>query len=308
MPSSIIDFRDCSHSDLQKIFDVSFALEEGSLKTLPLENKTAALIFFEASTRTRVSFEQACFREGIKPSLLIGKASTSLEKGETYLDTILNVAAMGPDVIVIRCGYELNLHAVAQRISQPLLNAGWGVTSHPTQALLDLRTLLKKGLKFSEIKLLIVGDVRHSRVASSHFELAEKMGYEVAVCCPESFAPQKDVKRFSTLKEGMNWANAIMVLRFQFERHVERHVQKSEQSENFNDFRIGLKELTGWKNQGWLMHPGPVNYGVELKLDVDQYQKNLILKQVESGVWIRRACLRMACLGQVGLQQMLGSK
>jgi aspartate carbamoyltransferase catalytic subunit len=294
MPSSLIDFRDWSQSDLQKIFDVSFALEKDSSKALPLGEKTAALIFFEASTRTRVSFEQACFREGIRPSLMIGKASTSLEKGETYLDTILNVAAMGPDVLVVRCGYELNLHTVAQKISRPILNAGWGVTSHPTQALLDIRTLLKQGLKYSEMKLLIVGDVRHSRVASSHFELAEKMGYEIAVCCPESFAPQKNVKRFSTLQEGMEWANSIMVLRFQFERHV----QKADRAENFEDFRIGLKELRAWKNQGWLMHPGPVNYGVELKLDVEQYQNNLILKQVESGVWIRRACLH----------QVLGSK
>ncbi len=287
MPNSLIDFRDWSKSDLQKIFDVSFALEKDPKKSSPLANKTAALIFFEASTRTRVSFEQACFREGISSSLLVGKASTSLEKGETYLDTVLNVAAMGPDVLVLRCGYELNLHTVAQKISKPILNAGWGVTSHPTQALLDIRTLLKQGLQYSDIKLLIVGDVRHSRVASSHFELAAKMGYEVAVCCPENFSPQKKVNRYCTLQEGLDWANAVMVLRNQ----LERHVNKPQQSENLHDFKIGLKELKDWKNQGWLMHPGPVNYGVELKLDVDQYQKNLILSQVESGVWIRRACL-----------------
>lgn len=287
MPNSLIDFRDWSQSDLQKIFDVSFALEKEPKGLSPLANKTAALMFFEASTRTRVSFEQACFREGVQPSLLVGKISTSLEKGETYLDTVLNVAAMGPDVLVIRCGYELNLHTVAQKISKPILNAGWGVTSHPTQALLDIRTLLKQGLKYSDIKLLIVGDVRHSRVASSHFELAAKMGYEVAICCPESLSPQKVVKRFGSLEEGFEWSNTVMVLRNQFERHT----QKAHSGENLDAFKIGLKELKSWKNQGWLMHPGPVNYGVELKLDVDQYQRNLILKQVESGVWIRRACL-----------------
>lgn len=294
MPSSLIDFRDWSQSDLQKIFDVSFALEKDAKKSSSLTDKTAALIFFEASTRTRVSFEQACFREGIRPSLMTGKASTSLEKGESHLDTVLNVAAMGPDVLIIRCGYELNLHTVAKKTSKPVLNAGWGVTSHPTQALLDIRTLLSQGLRYSQIKLLIVGDVRHSRVASSHFELAEKMGYEVAVCCPENFSPQKKVKSFNDLKEGLGWANAVMLLRFQFERHA----HKAEAGENLADFSIGLKELKQWKNQGWLMHPGPVNYGVELKLDVDQYQKNLILKQVESGVWIRRACLHQV-LGQV---------
>lgn len=287
MPNSLIDFRDWSKSDLQKIFDLSFSLEKKPSE-FALADKTAALMFFEASTRTRVSFEQACFREGIRPSLMTGKASTSLEKGETYFDTVLNIAAMGPDVLVIRSGYELNLLDVAKKVSQPILNAGWGVTSHPTQALLDIRTLLKQGLDYSDVKVLIVGDVRHSRVASSHFELAEKMGYEIAVCCPEAFAPQKKVKRFGELQEGLEWANAIMVLRFQFERHA----QKPADGENLMDFRIGLKELKAWKNQGWLMHPGPVNYGVELKLDVEQYQKNLILKQVESGVWIRRACLQ----------------
>ncbi len=287
MPNSLIDFRDWSKSDLQKIFDLSFELEKKP-SDFALANKTAALMFFEASTRTRVSFEQACFREGVRPSLMTGKASTSLEKGETYLDTVLNIAAMGPDVLVIRAGYELNMLDVAKKISQPILNAGWGVTSHPTQALLDIRTLLKQGLDYSDMKVLIVGDVRHSRVASSHFELAEKMGYEIAVCCPEAFSPQKKVKRFNELQEGLEWANAVMVLRFQFERHA----QKPAAGENLMDFRIGLRELKAWKNQGWLMHPGPVNYGVELKLDVEQYQKNLILKQVESGVWIRRACLQ----------------
>lgn len=287
MPNSLIDFRDWSKSDLQKIFDLSFELEKKP-SDFALANKTAALMFFEASTRTRVSFEQACFREGVRPSLMTGKTSTSLEKGETYLDTVMNIAAMGPDVLVIRAGYELNMLDVAKKVSQPILNAGWGVTSHPTQALLDIRTLLKQGLDYSDMKVLIVGDVRHSRVASSHFELADKMGYEVAVCCPEAFAPQKKVKRFSELQEGLEWANAVMVLRFQFERHA----QKPADGENLMDFRVGLKELKAWKNQGWLMHPGPVNYGVELKLDVEQYQKNLILKQVESGVWIRRACLQ----------------
>lgn len=294
MPNSLIDFRDWSQSDIQKIIDASFTLEKSPSKTLPLAGKTAALLFFEASTRTRMSFEQACFREGVHPSLLVGKASTSLEKGETYLDTILNVAAMGPDVLIIRSGYELNLKTISQKVSQPVLNAGWGVTSHPTQALLDIRTILKQGLQYSEIKLLIVGDVRHSRVAASHFELSQKLGYEVAVCCPESLTPQNSVRRINSLVEGLEWAQTVMVLRNQFERHANPGGLK----DNLADFKLGLKELRSWKNKGILLHPGPVNYGVELKLDVDQYEKNLILKQVESGVWIRRACLYHA-LGQL---------
>jgi aspartate carbamoyltransferase catalytic subunit len=289
MPNSLIDFRNWSSSHLQKILDLSFDLERSAHNLHPLQHKTAALLFFEASTRTRISFEQACFREGIRTSLISGQAGTSLEKGETLFDTVLNVAAMGPDVLMIRSGDDLDLSKVAERISQPIINAGWGVAGHPTQALLDIRTLLKQGLEYSDMKILIVGDIRHSRVASSHFELSEKLGYQVAVCAPEQFAPQKKVKRFHDLQSGLEWANVVMMLRFQFERHPEKPQLGSDC--NLADFSLSLQQLKAWKNGGWLMHPGPVNYGVELKLDVEQYQKNLILKQVESGVWIRRACL-----------------
>ncbi len=285
-PNSLIDFRDWSRSEVEELFELSFSLEKQK-PDFKFANKTAALLFFEPSTRTRISFEQACFREGIRPSLLSGKASTSLEKGETYRDTVFNVAAMGPDVLVIRSGYDLGLPLLREKISQPILNAGWGTTSHPTQALLDIRTLLKQRLTLNEIHLLIVGDVRHSRVAGSHFELASKMGYQVAVCCPENYKPQQEVKCFASLEEGLHWANAVMVLRFQFERHA----QKS-QMEDLMAFQIGRRQLESWENRGWLLHPGPVNYGVELKLDVEHYQRNLILSQVESGVWMRRACLR----------------
>ncbi|MGE5087413.1 MAG: aspartate carbamoyltransferase catalytic subunit, partial [Bacillota bacterium] len=129
--------------------------------------KTGALLFFEASTRTRMSFETACARLGVYPILLNGKAGTSLEKGEALEDTILNVAAMRPSFLIVRSGDDLDLAAIAQKVSCPILNAGWGKKGHPTQALLDAYTIYKHLGSCQGQKLLIVGDVRHSRVAQS---------------------------------------------------------------------------------------------------------------------------------------------
>lgn len=286
MPSSLIDFRDWTQTDLERLIDLSFQLEKE--KASPsLRDKTAALLFFEPSTRTRMSFELACYNEGINCTVLAGKSGTSLEKGESSEDTVLNISSMGPDILIIRTGAELNIKELSQKVSQPILNAGWGVHSHPTQALLDIRALLAKSAKISDLKLVFVGDVKHSRVASSHFELSKKLGYKVAVCCPEAFKPEHEVENFETLEEAMEWGNAIMMLRFQLERHQEKHAHS-----DFVKFQMNAHKIQGWKKKGWLMHPGPVNYGVELDPDVKTYENNLILAQVNSGFWIRRACLK----------------
>lgn len=285
MPNSLIDFRDWSPTDLERLIDLSFKLEKENAPP-SFKNKNAALIFLEPSTRTRMSFELAAYREGFNCSVLSAKVGSSLEKGETAEDTVLNISAMSPDVLIVRTA-DLDLREVAEKVPQPILNAGWGTHSHPTQALLDIRSLLAEGAKLSELKIVLIGDVKHSRVASSHFELSEKLGYKVAVCCPEDFRPSHEVKNFESLEEAMSWGNALMTLRFQLERHTENLANR-----NFAPYQVSLTKLKAWKKNGWLMHPGPVNYGVELDSDVKLYEKNLILKQVNSGFWIRRACLK----------------
>lgn len=250
--------------------------------------KTAALLFFEASTRTRMSFETASARLGMHPLLLDGKSGTSLEKGETIEDTVLNVAAMQPSVLVIRCGEELNLQEISKKVSMPILNAGWGKRGHPTQALLDAYTIRKHLGTCQGQRLLIVGDIRHSRVAASHFELAQKLGYEVALCGPKEFLPvPSSQKVFSNLVEGLKWASVAMALRVQMERHASQYSLQDYREQ----FGFTKKNLENLSTQALIMHPGPINQGTEMDSEVLQDSRCQVLDQVANGVLIRQALL-----------------
>lgn len=254
--------------------------------------QVGVLAFFEPSTRTRISFEMACHRSGVKPILLDSGQSSSLEKGETLLDSILNLAAMEPDFIVIRCNADLNLREISQLISVPIINGGWGTFSHPTQALLDIFTLWEHWgeIDLKNKKLLIVGDVKHSRVASSHFELAQKMGYQVAQCGPREYLNEKPgIKVFEKLEEGLEWADAVMALRFQFERHQNISLNQ----ENYQkEFGINTSKWAKLNREKVFLHPGPINHGIEVTSEVLKLPDSLVLAQVNNGVFIREALLR----------------
>lgn len=252
---------------------------------------TAALVFFEPSTRTRLSFETACHREGLAPILLDGKASSSLEKGETFEDTLFNIAAMNPSLMVVRCGDELDLEAMSKQLKMPLLNAGWGRRGHPTQALLDVAAIRKFRGPLQGQKLLIIGDVRHSRVAASHFELSRKLGYEVALCGPTEFLPTDTSKFrvFTDLRQGLQWATVAMALRVQLERHAEK-VNLETYRERYSLSSASLEALDP---HALVMHPGPINHGVELQPEVLKDRRSIVMDQVSHGVWIRQAILRM---------------
>jgi aspartate carbamoyltransferase catalytic subunit len=253
-----------------------------------LQNQTVALLFFEPSTRTRFSFETAAARLGLHPLLLDAAIGTSLEKGESIEDTILNIAAMEPEALIIRCDDQVDLYALQKKVSMPILNAGWGKRAHPSQALLDALTLQANGRKFSEEKLLVIGDVKHSRVTGSHFQLAKILGYEIAICGPKEFLPENYPGRyFESLSEGMEWATVLMALRMQHERHGKAYALTSYR-ENYG---IDLKKLKTFKADGLLLHPGPVHYGVELELDVNEDPRCKILEQVKWGTYLRQALL-----------------
>lgn len=253
---------------------------------------TAALLFFEPSTRTRFSFEAASSRAGIHPLILDGGIGTSLEKGETIEDTIHNINAMRPLFFVIRCNDQTNLEDIAARLEVPLLNAGWGRRGHPTQALLDALTLHEKWGNLRGKRILFVGDIRHSRVAASHRELKNILSYEMAYCAPAEFLPvdTEDVQVFSNLEQGLKWADAVIALRVQKERHDNENlflIEDYRESFGLNSFR--LKTL---KADGLVMHPGPVNYGIEIETEVLNDPRCCILKQVENGVFLREALIR----------------
>jgi aspartate carbamoyltransferase catalytic subunit len=286
MPKSLIELRDWSAQEIKNLLQFSLSLEQKShFKTQ--SNVSVGLLFFEASTRTRISFEIATHKEGLNSFLISSSLGTSLEKGESLEDTLDNILAMSPDLLVVRSNDQLDQQKLSQISTLPIISAGWGKRSHPTQALLDIRALMKQNVSVPEIKMVIIGDIKHSRVASSHFQLSEKLGYQVAVLCEDDMMPESKVRRLGTLEEALSWGNVIMPLRFQHERHATK-------SENLNvkKFQINRSHLDAMKSNSYLMHPGPINYGSELHEDVKNHKQNLILSQVESGVWIRRACLQ----------------
>ena len=292
---SVLDLKSLTSEYVGRIFSVADGYAGSDVSRLATKGcgKTGALLFFEASTRTRLSFETACARLGVHPLRLDGKAGTSLEKGETLEDTVLNVAAMSPDFLVIRCGDDLDLAALRSQVSMPILNAGWGKKGHPTQALLDAYTIRKYLGTCEKQKVLVVGDVRHSRVAASHFELANILGYEVALCGPEEFLPQNPtVPVFSSLKEGLSWATVAMALRVQLERHESSFLLKDYRAA----YGFTAENLKNLSAKALIMHPGPINQGTEMDSEILQDSRCNVLAQVASGVLVRQALIQLNCL------------
>lgn len=299
--SSLINFSQYTPQKIESLFEQSLSLKNDfhSKKLAPVakidqqKNQTAALLFFEPSTRTRFSFEAACVRAGYHPMILDGGAGTSLEKGETIADTVFNIEALRPLFFVIRCNGDLNLEKIASQVSVPVINAGWGLQGHPTQALLDMLSLFEKWQILDKKKILFIGDVKHSRVVASHFELAKILGYEIGVCAPEEFLPHgsadQKFQSFKKLEDGFQWADAVMALRVQKERHDGSRFDTENYRKNFG---IGLAQLKQLPSTTFIMHPGPINYGVEMDEVVLSDPRSLILRQVENGVFLREALIR----------------
>lgn len=293
--SSLIDLKSLTAGALSRIFALSKEVSQQSLKSGRQIRGTAALVFLEPSTRTRMSFEFACAREGVVPVTLSGEAGSSLEKGETIHDTLTNIDAMSPDLMIVRCGDSVDLAEIAKSLHAPVINAGWGKSGHPTQALLDALTILEKRGRLEATRVLLVGDVRHSRVAASHFELSQKLGYQIAVAGPLEFLPTlpAGVISFATLEEGLQWADVVMALRVQ----KERHGPGTAVTDFHQRWGLSPRVLNHFKKDGLVMHPGPVNWDVELSTEVLQDPRTVILDQVTHGVFLRQALIRWVLEG-----------
>lgn len=287
---SLLDLKSVSLEQIELLFSFASMLKRRRL--VPTNRGlTAALAFFEPSTRTRLSFETASIRAGLGPLVFEGGSNTSLEKGETIEDSILNIAAMLPSVLIVRCGNEVDLAGISKKVSVPVINAGWGTKGHPTQALLDLFTLREKWTSLSGKKLLIVGDLKHSRVASSHAEIFAKTGMQIGQCAHPDFAlPSPEIVFFSQLSEGLQWADAVMALRFQFERH-DKSLGFSKEDYR-SRYGLNRNSLQALKADGFILHPGPVHYGVEMEAEVSGDPRAVVLEQVTNGVFLREALLR----------------
>lgn len=297
-----IDFRGKTAQDIYSFFQRI----QGHDQDIPSPLKRmvhACLIFLEPSTRTQLSFELALKDCGVGVSLL-QKNFSSFAKGETLLDTLLNLQAMGYDLFVIRKGEEKEtLEGLTQQISTPIINAGEGISGHPTQALLDCYTLFKRRKKnlLAGERVLFVGDIRHSRVVKSNIELMRLLNIDVAFCAPDIFLPSScEIKIFPTLEEGLNWASVVMALRTQFERHdKDLHMEKIRDL-FIQNYGLTTKNLRHFAKDGVILHPGPFNRDYEIASDVLSDQRVAIYDQVQNGRLVRRSLVQ-AILRQKGL-------
>jgi aspartate carbamoyltransferase catalytic subunit len=255
-------------------------------------NKVLALVFAEPSTRTRISFQMAAARIGIKTVSLDNPSVASLSKGETLEDTFRNVAAMGPDAMVVRFNQDEEAEQSLSELGCPIINGGVGTKEHPTQALLDAFTILESRGQVKGERVLIVGDVLHSRVANSNLILLKKLGAEIAFCAPDEFVPKQEqwqgVKSFASLEEGVKWASVVMGLRVQRERHPTQGVGLSI-AEYRERYRIGGDQLKFFAKDGILLHPGPVIRGIEFSDYVLREPRCKVIDQVTNGVYVRAA-------------------
>lgn len=296
---SLLDLKSLTTGEAQSLFDLTMKIELKGWsvvsKNTP-KNTLVALVFLEPSTRTTSSFEIAALRSGFMTSKLFAESS-STKKGETVLDTLLTLNAMAPDLFIVRHGTSEKLSEIAPQLSAPLINAGEGVSGHPTQGLLDAYTILKERKKIEGEKVLIIGDVAHSRVASSNIELLSKLGAEVAVCGPEAWHPKNSkLKSFDSLVDGLKWSTVAMALRIQKERHASENSDL--ESQVVQKFQLNKNSLKNLGEHALIMHPGPFNRGVELTDDVLLDPRSVIWKQMGNGVFIR-AALMAQILGTV---------
>jgi aspartate carbamoyltransferase catalytic subunit len=269
------------------------AVGERPIKKVPtLRGKTVVNLFFESSTRTRSSFEIAEKRLSAD-SLNFSASGSALSKGESLVDTALNLQAMAPDLIVIRHAHPGAPHLLARRLKAGVINAGDGAHEHPTQALLDAYTIREHKGRIAGLKVAIVGDIEHSRVVRSNIHLLTKMGAKVTVGGPRTLMPvdmgKMGVAVAYTLEEAIRGADVVMMLRVQLERQGRMAFPSAK--EYFNLFGLTTERLKAAKEDVILMHPGPMNRGVEIASEVADGPYSVILEQVTHGVSVRMAVL-----------------
>jgi aspartate carbamoyltransferase catalytic subunit len=298
----VLDMESLSAEEINIILDTADSLKEISkrpIKKVPtLRGKTVILFFQEASTRTRVSFDIAAKRLSAD-SISISASNSSMVKGETLIDTAKNLEAMSPDIIVMRHSSSGAPHLLAQRISASIINAGDGTHAHPTQALLDMMTVRERKGSLKNLRVSIIGDISRSRVARSNILGFTKMGAHVKVAAPPTMMP-KGIESLGAsvtgdMKSAIEGADVIMMLRIQKERQ-QSFLFPSER-EYSKRFGLNISRLQHAKPDVLIMHPGPLNRGVEIAPEVADAPYSVILDQVTNGVAVRMAILYLLAGG-----------
>jgi aspartate carbamoyltransferase catalytic subunit len=293
----LLGIRDLTREDIVTILNTASQFKEvlqRPVKKVPsLRDITIVNLFFENSTRTRISFELAEKRLSAD-TISFTAGTSSVKKGETLLDTVNNILSMKVDMIVMRHSSSGAPHFLAKHIPAAIINAGDGINEHPTQGLLDAFSMQEKFGKLEGLKVAIIGDIMHSRVAMSNLYLLKKMGAEVMVAGPPTLIPVHmkeafDVRVEYNIRKALEWCDVANVLRIQLER--QNQVLFSSLREYSLAYGINKSLLDSLSKEIVVMHPGPINRGVELSSDAADSSQSIILQQVENGVAVRMAAL-----------------
>ncbi len=298
----LLGIKDISKNDIERIFEMASHFKDvinRPIKKVPsLRDITIANVFFENSTRTKLSFELA--EKRLSADVINFSASgSSVKKGETLLDTVNNILAMKVDMVVMRHSSVGAAHYLAKRVEARIVNAGDGTHEHPTQALLDSFSVHEKLGEVAGKKIVIVGDILHSRVALSNIFAFQKLGAEVMVCGPITLLPKYieslGVKVELDVQKALEWCDVANVLRIQLERQQIKYFPSLREYSLY--YGIDKSRLDRLDKKITIMHPGPINRGIELNSDVADSEHAIILEQVENGVAVRMAVLYLLAEG-----------
>ena len=297
----LLGIQDLSISDVNYILSEAkqfIKLNRSENKKLDtLRGKTQINLFFEPSTRTQSSFELAGKRLGADV-MSMNIVNSAIKKGETLIDTAMTLNAMHPNLIVIRHQDSGACNLLSQKVNCAVINAGDGRREHPTQALLDALTIIEKKEKIQGLRIAICGDILHSRVARSNIYLLNMLGAEVNIVAPTNLMPKNlekfGVNKFSDMKKGLKDCDIVMMLRLQNERMNSSFLASNR--EYYEYYGLTPDKLDYAKDDALIMHPGPMNRGIEIDTNLaDDINKSVIQEQVELGVAVRMACLKIFC-------------
>jgi len=297
MRRGLLDIESISRQDIEAILTRSKTFQPAPgqpfKRTTILQGRSIVNLFFEASTRTRTSFEIAARRLGAEV-LSITSSGSSVSKGESLVDTLNTLGAMRPDAIVMRHAASGAPHFLSRYLPVPIVNAGDGTHEHPTQALLDALTILDRRETLEGLRVAIIGDIAHSRVARSNIFLLSKFGAQIVLCGPATLLPPQigqiapGIELTTDMEHAIRGADVIMMLRVQLERQSEAAFPVNEY---FSFYGLRLEHVEAAKPNVIVMHPGPINRGREIASEVADSQRSAILNQVENGIAVRMAVL-----------------
>lgn len=285
---NILKLADLEVKEIEEILDQAAAFKSGTKKINYNGEKIIANLFFEPSTRTHYSFETAELKLGCK-TIDFAPESSSMKKGETLYDTVKTFESLGVDAVVIR-HREDEYYKQLENIKIPILNGGDGTKDHPSQSLLDLYTIKEEFGHFEGLKVLIVGDIKHSRVAHSNIKVMERLGMKVYTSGPEEF--RDDNLEFVNFEEYLPKVDVVMLLRIQLERHNEKVAIDAK--EYNSKYGLNATNVSKMKDNAIIMHPAPFNRNVEISDDVVECSKSRIFKQITNGVYVRMAMIEKA--------------